>query len=66
MSEGTIKPLLTLWVSQWLRDTQLPLWVKASWRKALDFVPEVESVDDVPPAPAVIYLPPPPLFSVAR
>ena len=61
MSEGTVKPLLTLWVSQWLCDPQLPSWVKASWRKALDVVPEAESVDDVPPAPPVIYLPPPPL-----
>ena len=61
MSEGTIKHVLTLWVSHWPRDPQLPSWVKASWRKALDVVPEAESVDDVPPAPSVIYVPPPPL-----
>ena len=55
-----MKPLLTLWLSQWLTDPQLSSWVKASWCNTLDIVPEVGSVDDVIPPPAVIYFPPPP------
>ena len=34
--------------------------MKNSWDKVLTIVPEVASVDDVPPAPSVIFLPAPP------
>ena len=65
MSKFTVKPLLCLWVSEWLQDPQLSSWVKSSWAKVLDTIPEVESVDDLPPPPAVIFLPPPPSVVVA-
>ena len=67
MTEATVKPLLTLWVTQWIQDSQGPAWIKSSWAKALDLVPEVESVDDVPPPPPVIFLPPPPtVYPIVR
>ena len=50
-------PLLTLWVSQWLRDLQFPSWEKASWSNALDIALEGKRVDD---ASKSNLLPPPP------
>jgi len=60
MSEQTVKPLLALWVTEWVNDPPRKSWVEDSWRKVLELAPEITSVDDVPPPAPVIYLPPPP------
>ena len=58
MSEQTVKPLLALWVTEWVNDPSRKSWVEDSWRKVLELAPEITSVDDVPPPAPVIYLPP--------
>lgn len=57
--EPTMKTLLVSWISGWLRDPRLEGWVMSSWASALKEEPEVQSVDEVPGPPAIIYLGPP-------
>ena len=64
LREEVIKPLLTLWLSEWITDPQMRGWVLNSWEKALTIVPEITSVDDVPPPAEVIRLPAPPSLLV--
>ena len=62
MSEYVMKPLLLVWISNWLRHPLLQHWVLMSWRRVMTRVPVAQFVDDIPaPAPNVpIPLPPPP------
>ena len=47
MNEQSVKPLLTLWVTEWINDLSRESWVKDSWRNVLHFVPGNTSVDDL-------------------
>ena len=60
MSEGTMKPLLLSWVSQWIGHSQCEAWTKESSRTMLTLAPEAEWVDDIPvPHDNVLILLPP-------
>ena len=59
LRKEVFKPLLTLWLLEWITDPQMRGWVLNSWEKAMTIVPEITSVDDVPPPPEVIQLPAP-------
>ena len=45
-----------LWLSEWITDPQMRGWVLNFWEKAMTIVPEITSVDDVPPLSEVIRL----------
>ena len=41
MSERAMKPLICLWLSQWLASPELKGWIEFSWQRALSPVPEI-------------------------